>query len=639
MTEQTNYKYLNDINSPYDLRKLPKNVLGDVSDEVRDFMIDTITRVGGHFGAGLGVVELTVALHYVFNTPEDKIVFDTGHQAYPHKILTGRRDLLQTIRRKGGISGFLKRSESEFDAFGAGHASTSISAALGIATARDIQGKNFKVVSVIGDGAMTGGLAYEAMNNCGVQKRDMIVILNDNNISIEPNVSAFSNYFNEFFASPAVNSVRQGIWEMAGRMDNLGDRLRKYASRLEDGVKAIITPGVLFETLGFNYFGPINGNNIQKVIKMLQLTKDLKGPVFLHLITQKGKGYAPAEADSQNLHAIGTVDKLTGKALAKKTSGIPSYSAFFGNAMTEICKMNKSVVGITAAMGEGTGLVKMEKEFPDRYFDVGIAEGHAVTFAAGMACQGLIPVCAIYSSFLQRAFDHLIHDCAIQGLHVVFAIDRAGLVGADGATHHGVLDLAYLRPVQNMVIMAPKDEQELRDMLYSAVFAYTKGPVAIRFPRGEGLGMALMPMRELPLGKGEIAKSGTDVAIMAVGTMVGEALKAAEILAETGISLEVINPRFVKPLDSELIKSTFARFDHVITIEDGQAMGGFGTAIAEFMINNEINNKHLHIMGIPDKFIHHATQAELLRELDLDTVGIVEKVKAISQKIKTEIFH
>lgn len=637
MTEQNNYKYLYEIDSPYDLRKLPQAVLGEVADEVRDFMIDTITRVGGHFGAGLGVVELTVALHYVFNTPEDKIIFDTGHQGYPHKIITGRRDLLHTIRRKGGISGFLKRSESEYDAFGAGHASTSISAALGMATARDLQNKDFKVIAVIGDGAMTGGLAYEAMNNCGVQKRDMIVILNDNNISIEPNVSAFSNYFNEFFASSAVNTIRKGIWDMAGKMETLGDRLRKYASRLEDGVKAIITPGVLFETLGFNYFGPINGNNIQKVIRMLQLIKDIEGPVFLHLITQKGKGYAPAEQDSQNLHAIGTIDKLTGKSLAKKTSSAPSFSAVFGNAMTEICKMNKNVVGITAAMGEGTGLVKMEKEFPDRYFDVGIAEGHAVTFAAGLACEGLIPVCAIYSSFLQRAYDHLIHDCAIQGLHVVFAIDRAGLVGADGATHHGVLDICYLRSVQNMVLMAPKDEQELRDMLYSAVFSFTSGPVAFRFPRGESLGKPVLPMQEIPLGKGEIVLPGTDIAILALGTMVNEALKAAENLQNEDISLEVINPRFIKPLDEDLLFSTFERFEHVITIEDGQAIGGFGSAVAEFMVNKQITNKNLHIMGIPDKFIHHATQAELLNELGLDADGIVNQVKKTVFQ-KTELY-
>ncbi len=629
MTEHSNYKYLYDINTPYDLRKLPLSVLGEVSDEVRNFMIDTITRVGGHFGAGLGVVELTVALHYVFNTPEDKIIFDTGHQGYPHKIITGRRDLLHTIRRKGGISGFLKRSESEYDAFGAGHASTSISAALGMATARDLQGKDFKVIAVIGDGAMTGGLAYEAMNNCGVQKRDMIVILNDNNISIEPNVSAFSNYFNEFFASSAVNIIRKGIWDMAGKMETLGDRLRKYASRLEDGVKAIITPGVLFETLGFNYFGPINGNNIQKVIKMLQLIKDIKGPVFLHLITQKGKGYAPAEQDSQNLHAIGTIDKLTGKSLAKKTTSATSYSTVFGNAMSEICKMNKNVVGITAAMGEGTGLVKMEKEFPDRYFDVGIAEGHAVTFAAGLACEGLIPVCAIYSTFLQRAYDHLIHDCAIQGLHVVFAIDRAGLVGADGATHHGVLDICYLRSVQNIVLMAPKDEQELRDMFYSAVFAFTSGPVAFRFPRGESLGKPVLPMQEIPLGKGEVVQAGHDIAILALGTMVNEALKAAETLQNEGISLEIINPRFVKPLDEELLFSTFEKFDNVITIEDGQVIGGFGSAVAEFMVNNQITNKHLHIMGIPDKFIQHATQAELLNELGIDADGIVNQVKKL----------
>ena len=631
MNEEYNYKYLYDINSPEDLRKLPQVVLPEVCDEVREYLIDTITKVGGHFGAGLGVIELTTALHYVFNTPTDKIIFDTGHQGYPHKILTGRRDLLHTIRQKNGISGFLKRSESEYDAFGAGHASTSISAALGLAVGRDFQQKDYKVVAIIGDGAMTGGLAYEAMNNCGVQKRDIIVILNDNNISIEPNVSAFSNYFNEFFASSAVNTVRKGIWEMAGKMDTLGDRLRKLAGRIEDGVKAIITPGVLFETLGFQYFGPINGNNVQKLVRMLKLIKDIKGPVFLHVHTQKGKGYAPAEHDVQNLHAIGKVDKVTGKAI-KKVHAVqlpPPFNTVFGDAMVELCRMNSKVVGITAAMGDGTGLIRLEKDFPDRLFDVGIAEGHAVTFAAGMACEGIIPVCAIYSSFLQRAYDHLVHDCSIQGLHVIFAIDRAGLVGADGATHHGVLDMAYLRPVQNIVIMAPKDEQELRDMLYSAVYSYTSGPVAIRFPRGNCLGVTLKPFKALPLGKSEILKTGTDIAIFAIGKMVSESMKAAEELEKFGINVEVINARFVKPLDTSMLDYLFEKFDNLITIEDGQKIGGFGSAVAEYSVESNNFKTRIHLMGIPDRFIHHATQEELLSDLGLDANGIVKKVKEI----------
>lgn len=637
MNSDYNYKYLHKIDSPADLRSLPKNALPEVCDEVREYLIDTITQVGGHFGAGLGVVELTVALHYVFNTPTDKIIFDTGHQGYPHKILTGRRDLLNTIRQYKGISGFLKRSESEYDAFGAGHASTSISAGLGMATARDLQNKDFKVVSVIGDGAMTGGLAYEAMNNIGVQKRDMIVILNDNNISIEPNVSAFSNYFNEFFASSAVYSIRKGIWEMAGKMDSLGDRLRRFASRLEDGVKAIITPGALFETLGFQYYGPINGNNVLKITRMLSLIKDMKGPIFLHIITQKGKGYEPAEKDAMNLHAIGKVDKLTGKSLAKKIDKpvIASYSSYLGDAMNEICSMNNKVVGITAAMADGTGLVKMEKHFPEKLFDVGIAEGHAVTFAAGLACEGIIPVVAIYSSFLQRAFDHIVHDCAIQGLHVVFAVDRAGLVGADGATHHGVLDIIYLRSIQNIVFMAPKDEQELRDMLFSAVFDYTLGPVAFRFPRGNGLGIPLKPMRSIPLGKGEIVRKGSDAAILALGTMVQTALKAAEELSKDEISIEVINPRFVKPLDTELLNSVFKRFKYIITIEDGQKNGGFGSAVLEFANESGNLNSNITIMGIPDKFIHHGTQEELLAEVGLDCKAIVNQVKKI---VKIEEF-
>ncbi len=621
-----NYKYIFDIDSPADLRKLPESALQQVVDEVREYMIDTITKTGGHFGAGLGVVELTVALHYIYDTPYDKIVFDTGHQGYPHKILTGRRDLLHTIRKLGGISGFLKRSESEYDVFGAGHASTSISAALGIAASRDYLDKDYKVVSVIGDGAMTGGLAFEAMNNTGVQKRDILVIMNDNNISIAPNVSAFSNYFNEVFAASPFRKLRENIWEITGKMDEFGDRLRKIAQKIEDGVKAIITPGVLFEALGFNYIGPINGNNVHKLVRMLRSIRDMSGPIFLHIMTQKGFGYAPAEQDKQNLHAIGKIDKLTGKSLKILTENKPkSYQDVFGEAMIDICRMNPKVVGITAAMPDGTGLDKLQSEFPKRTIDVGIAEGHAVTFAAGMAAEGMIPVVAIYSTFLQRAFDHLVHDCALQNLHVVFCLDRAGLVGADGPTHHGVLDLCYLRVVQNMVVMAPKDEQELRDMLYSAVFMYTKGPVAIRYPRGASLGLPMRPMNTLQLGKGEITREGKDIALLAVGKMVNEAEKAAEFLEEYyNVSAEVVNARFVKPLDEDLLKDVFSRFEKVISLEDGQKQGGFGSAISEFITENKIKDVDLIIHGIPDRVIQHGTQEELFEILKLDSKGIAE---------------
>lgn len=626
---ETNYKYLLNINSPADLRKLPKNVLPEVCDEVREFIIDTISQIGGHFGAGLGMVELSVALHYVYNTPKDKIIIDTGHQAYPHKVLTGRRDLLHTIRQKNGISGFLKRNESIYDAFGAGHASTSISAALGIATARDLNKDNYRVVAVIGDGAMTGGLAYEAMNNCGFQQRDITVILNDNNMSIAPNVSAFSNYFNEVFASSPLQKMRENIWNLTHRFDNLGDRLRKVASKLEDGVKAIITPGVLFEALGFNYIGPINGNNVAKLVRILESVKDFHGPVLLHVITQKGYGYEHAENDKQFLHAIGKIDKLTGKSLAKKpeVAPPPSYQDVFGQATLEICKENPKVVAITAAMPDGTGLNIVQAEMPERVFDVGIAEGHAVTFAAGLACEGIIPIVAIYSTFLQRAYDHLIHDVALQKLHVIFALDRAGLVGADGPTHHGVMDLAYLRPVQNMVVMAPKDEQELRNMMHSAVYDYIKGPVAVRFPRGASVGVPIGKMESIPLGTWERLKEGKDAVILAVGKFVIEASKAAEQLEEEGISIEVINARFIKPLDFEMLDTLANKFNNIFTYEDGTILGGFGSAVLEYFAEKRNHNLNFKICGLPDRFIDHGTQEELYEELKLDSKGMIITIK------------
>lgn len=637
MSEQSiEYKYLSNIDIPSDLRKLPESALREVADEVREYMVDTITKVGGHFGAGLGVVELTVALHYVFDTPKDKIVIDTGHQGYPHKILTGRKNTLHTIRQKDGLSGFLKRTESEYDEFGAGHASTSISAALGIASARDLLGQDNHVVAVIGDGAMTGGLVYEAMNNCGVQQKKLIVILNDNQMSIAPNVWALSNYFSNLFASPTAQKIRSNIWDMTGKTGELGDRIRTLAHKIEDGLKAVLTPGMLFEALGFNYYGPTNGHNIGNLVKMLQSVKDMNGPVLLHVITQKGKGYKPAEADKQFLHAIGKVDKITGKSTASKPSIPlpPTYQKVFGEALTEICDTNSKVVGITAAMPDGTGLDILAKKYPEKMTDVGIAEGHAVTFAAGMATQGIIPVCAIYSSFLQRAFDHICHDVALQHLHVVFALDRSGVVGADGPTHHGVLDYAYLRIIQGMVVMAPKDEQELRDMLYSAIHDYTKGPVSLRYPRGESQGVAVQPMKSIPLGKGEILRSGSDICILAIGNMVYPSLKAADILSKNGIEAEIVNARFVKPLDTQLLDELAQRHTNFMTVEDGQIQGGFGSAVIEYLAQNH-PGKLIKLHGIEDIYVDHGTQQELWAELSLDADGIAKKANECIQSRST----
>lgn len=624
------YRFLDKIDSPEDLRKIPEEHVREVADEVREFLVDTITKVGGHFGAGLGTVELTTALHYVYNTPQDKIVFDTGHQAYPHKILTGRKNELHTIRQKGGLSGFLKRSESLYDDFGAGHATTSISAALGMAAARDQLKEDYKVVAVIGDGAMTGGMAYEAMNNCGVLKSDILVVLNDNNMSIAPNVWALSNYFSEIFATPQAQKLRNRVYNMTHGLDDLGDRIRKTVHRLEGGVKAVLTPGMLFEALGFRYFGPVNGHNTEQLIKMLRGIRSIKGPVLLHTITQKGKGYGPAERDKQFLHAIGKVDKITGKAVASTpplTPPPPTYQNVFGDAMVEIMSTNPKVVGITAAMPDGTGLDIVQKNFPQRVYDVGIAEAHGVTFAAGLATQGVVPVVAIYSSFLQRGFDQIAHDVALQHLHVVFALDRSGVVGADGPTHHGVLDYGYLRIIQGMVVMAPKDEQELRDMLYTSVNSYKGGPISIRYPRGNSVGVPLRPMQPIEIGKSETIRSGSDVAILAIGNMVNHAVKAAEQLASEGISAEVVNARFVKPLDTTMIDDVAGRIGRIITIEDGQIQGGFGSAVAEHLAQYHGRNVDLKIHGIPDIYVDHGTQQELWADLQLDVPGIVHVVK------------
>lgn len=629
IVEMRDYPLLAQIDSPHDLRQLPSTQLRQICDEVRRYMIDVICQVGGHFGAGLGTVELTVAAHYAFNTPDDRLVIDTGHQAYPHKIITGRREVLHTIRQRYGLSPFLKRSESEYDVFGAGHASTSISAALGVATARDLAGKDFNVVAIIGDGAMTGGMAYEAMNNCGVQKRKIIVVLNDNKMSIAPNVWAISNYFTQIAQTAVARKIRDRVWEFAGEFGRWGDRFRKLAARLEDGVRSVITPGMLFEALGFTYFGPENGHNVNKLVDLFEFAKTIEGPVLLHVTTEKGKGFAPAEADNaQRLHALsGPTDKITGKAIRKATSGDikpPRYQDVFGKTLAELAARDRRVVGITAAMPDGTGLDHLQKECPDQFFDVGIAEEHAVTFAAGMATEGAIPVVAIYSTFLQRAFDQIVHDCSIQHLHVVFALDRAGLAGNDGPTHHGALDLSYLRVVQDIVVMAPRDEAVLRDMLYTAVY-YDRGPIAIRYPRGDGVGVPLRPgFNGVPIGKGEILRNGSDLAIMAVGDMVWEAMRAADILQSEGISVEVVDMRFVKPLDTALIDDVCSRFHKILTVENNVVAGGFGSAVLEYVATRPYHARvELALHGLPaTTFVEHGDASGLLAELNLLGDGI-----------------
>lgn len=621
--------YLQNINYPADLRKLELPNLRIVCGEVRDFLVDSVSKTGGHLGAGLGTVELTVALHYVFNTPEDKLVWDTGHQAYPHKILTGRKDKLHSIRQLGGISGFLRRDESEYDTFGAGHANTAISAALGMATARDFAKKDFKVVAIVGDGSLTGGMAYEALNNAGVLKKNMIVVLNDNKMvslsSINPNLWSLHNYFSEILTHPTYNKFKANVWDLTGKLDTFGDRLRVVAGKLERGVKAVVTPGMMFEALGFRYFGPFNGHNVIKLVEIFQHVKDLNGPILIHVTTEKGKGYAPAEKDSSKLHGVTPFDKITG--VSPKSSAPPAYTNVFGNALVEICQQNPKVVGITAAMPDGTGLDILQQAMPDRFFDVGIAEQHAVTFAAGMATEGYIPVVAIYSTFLQRAFDQVVHDVALQDLHVVFVLDRAGLVGADGPTHHGALDLSYLRCIPKIVIMAPKDENELRDMLFTAV-EYKEGPIAIRYPRGNSLGLPMKPaMEKIPIGKSETLRRGNDVAILAIGTMVSNSLKAAELLEKDGILAEVVNMRFIKPLDKELLEDVAGRFTRIVTIEENSIVGGFGSAVVETYASMNKSHLNIKVHGLPDGFVTQGTPAELQAITKLDAASIASIVK------------
>jgi 1-deoxy-D-xylulose-5-phosphate synthase len=629
------FNFLSEINTPDDLRKLDEKDLRTVCSEVREFLIDCVSKTGGHFGAGLGTVELTVALHYVFQTPHDKLVWDVGHQAYPHKIITGRRARMLTIRQLGGLSGFLRRDESEYDEFGAGHASTAISAALGIATARDLQGEDYKVIAIVGDGSLTGGLAYEGMNNAGLLKKDMIVILNDNQMislsSHDPGGWSIREHFAEMLTHPTYNRLKANVWDLTGKLDAFGDRLRSIAQKMEQGLKVVVTPGMLFEALGFRYFGPINGHNIHKLVEIFRHVKDLKGPILIHVITEKGKGYPPAERDATRLHGVAPFDKVTGEEI-KCNSSTPAYTDVFGKAFVELCEQNPKIVGITAAMPDGTGLIYLQEKFPERFFDVGIAEEHAVTFAAGLAAEGMIPVVAIYSSFLQRAFDQIVHDCAIQKLHVVFVLDRGGLVGADGPTHHGTLDLSYLRCIQGMVVMAPKDEQELRDMLYTAI-EYKNGPIALRYPRSNALGVPLRSnFTQYEIGKGEIVRKGKDIAILAVGTMVHNALEAAKMLEKSGIQAEVVNMRFIKPVDRELLRNITSRIKLLMTVEDNVVSGGFGGGVLEALSEMNITNVQVKLHGLPDSFVEHGSIGQLYHILKLDAEGIAEIAQQMVQE-------
>ena len=618
-----NFPLLNTINSPEDVKKLSEQQLEQLAQEIRQFMISVIAKTGGHLAPNLGVVELTLALHRVFSTPKDKLVFDVGHQAYVHKIITGRREQFPTLRQYGGLSGFPKRSESEHDAFGTGHSSTSISAALGMAVARDLQGEDYDVVAVIGDGSMTGGMAFEGLNNAGDLHKRMIVVLNDNEMSISKNVGAMSEYLYQLRTGETYNKIKSDIEGWLKNME-FGTDVLKAIRRLKGSVKYLMVPSSIFEELGYTYLGPIDGHDLNALQDVFHAAKKIDGPVLVHVLTKKGKGYAPAEESPNKFHGTGPYEVETGKKIANPNAPI-TYTEVFGNTLTDMAKEDKKIVGITAAMPDGTGLSTFAKAHPDRFFDVGIAEQHAVTAAAGMAAAGLKPVAAIYSTFMQRAYDSVLHDICMQNLHVTMCLDRAGLVGDDGFTHHGVFDYAYLRSMPKMTIMAPKDENELRHMLKTALDF--DGPVSVRYPRGSGLGVDISsPMEDLPIGKAEVLKEGFDVCFWAIGSMVKPALDAAELLAKEGISAGVVNMRFAKPLDTELLKAHAQRYGKIITLEEGVLAGGVGSAVLEYLNQEELLDKcKVLTLGIPDEFILHGDKALLFKDIGLDTPAIAAK--------------
>lgn len=614
---------LDTINSPADVKRLSIPELKQLAEEIRQFLIRVISKTGGHLAPNLGVVELSLALHRVFSTPKDKIVFDVGHQSYIHKIVTGRREKFATLRQYGGISGFPKCTESEHDAFGTGHSSTSISAALGMAVARDLQGADYDVVAVIGDGSMTGGMAFEALNNAGTLHKKMIVVLNDNEMSISKNVGAMSEYLYQLRTGETYNKIKNDLESWLKNVD-FGSDVLKALRRLKGSVKYLMVPTSIFEELGFTYLGPVDGHDVEGLIDVLQAARKINGPVMVHVLTKKGKGYKPAEESPNKFHGTGPYEIATGKKITNPDAPI-TYTEVFGKTITELADTDKKIVGITAAMPDGTGLSTFAKAHPERFFDVGIAEQHAVTSAAGIAAAGLKPVAAIYSSFLQRAYDSVLHDICIQNLHVTLCLDRAGLVGDDGYTHHGVFDYAYLRSIPNMTIMAPKDENELRHMLKTAVDF--DGPISIRYPRGSGVGVDISePVHTLPIGKAEVLREGQDVCIWAIGSMVQSALDAVAALAEQEISAGVVNMRFVKPLDTELLFKCAKKYGKLVTLEEGVLAGGVGSAVLEALNKEQLLQQcRVLTLGIPDEFVLHGDKKLLFRDLSLDVPSIVKQ--------------
>lgn len=626
-------QYLDPIKFPSDLRQVKESDLVNVCSDLRQYIIDTVSVYGGHFGASLGVVELSVALHYAFNTPYDQLVWDVGHQAYGHKILTGRRDKFYTNRVYKGLSGFPKRAESEYDTFGVGHSSTSISAALGMAVASRLKGEfDRQHIAIIGDGAMTAGLAFEGLNHAGVENSNIIVILNDNCMSIDPNVGALKEYLTDITTSPTYNKFKDDVWKTLNKLDKVGKFSSDVIAKIHDTLKSgLLRQSNMFESLRFRYFGPVDGHDVNHLVKVLEDLKKIPGPKLLHCVTVKGKGYALAEKDQTKWHAPGLFDKVTGeiyKTISEKPQP-PKYQDVFGNTMVELAEANKKIVGITPAMPSGSSLNIMMKAMPDRAFDVGIAEQHAVTFSAGLATQGLVPFCNIYSSFMQRAYDQVVHDVALQNLHVVFCMDRAGLAGADGQTHHGMIDVPYMRCIPNMVVSAPMNEEELRNLMYTASLDKNAGPFSIRYPRGNGTTPNWKtPLKELQIGKGRKLKDGDDIAIISFGTAGNLATEAINKLFEEGINVAHFDLRFVKPIDEEMLHEVFTNYSKVITIEDGTIVGGAGSAILEFMAANNYNAQ-VKMLGMPDKITEHGEPAELYAECGFDSKSIKKEVKKL----------
>jgi 1-deoxy-D-xylulose-5-phosphate synthase len=628
--ERTRVQYLSQINSPADLKKLSRSELPAVAKEIREIIIETVSRNGGHLAPSLGVVELTIALLYVFDIPQDKIVWDVGHQTYAYKLLTGRFDRFHTLRQHGGLSGFTRMSESPYDAFSTGHASTSISAGLGIACGKCLKKTGGKVVAVIGDGSMTGGLAYEGLNQAGDLKKDLIVVLNDNEMSIARNVGVLSSFLSRKLSAKHFMALREELKDFFRSLPRVGDDVYNLAKRTEESFKAFVTPGMLFEAFNFNYFGPIKGHRLDHLIDTLQNVKEMHKPILFHVTTRKGKGYLPAEQNPSYFHGVGSFEIETGNGLTSKEK-LPTYTEVFGQTLVELARKDERVFAVTAAMPEGTGLSHFAEAFPERFVDVGIAEQHAVTFAAGLSTEGFRPVVAIYSTFLQRAYDQIIHDVCLESHPVVFAMDRGGIVGEDGPTHHGLFDLSSLRSLPNMVLMAPKDENELRRMLKTAL--EHPGPVAFRYPRGCGEGVPLdEEIQSLPVGKGEVLCTGTDLLILAIGSTVSPSVSAAEALRAQGISATVVNARFVKPLDAELITRLAGQIPSVLTVEENVLQGGFGTAVLECLSEGDVRGVRVVRLGIPDTFVEHGSQSILRAKYGIDPPGIAKAAAQMLQK-------